>query len=275
MWRGYRFVGKLTLQLSDDSDIEEHPNVDKKSMIRYVRLILLPREGFGSKANGSFRWKQRDIHEKREARKMKIAKLQSELTLNSVLRPRIASVLTGLNDKGINYFRSVQRRIRESPSSEKPETGAPNQPTYDMMLGQLLGDVWRESTVMMEGGKFENGMVTVNGKKIDEKTEAPAWAEGEIPEGKVQKLQEVLGGRLQWHLNELDKRDGDVKKEIEEEEKEMGRKITSDDIKDGWDVSSVAPKKEDPLAERPKKKKVEEIEVLNPGASVSLILSAS
>jgi hypothetical protein len=53
----------------------------------------------------------------------------------------------------------------------------------------------------------------------------------------------------------------------------MSKKITSEDIRDGWDTSSVAPKKEDPLAERPKKKKAvaETIEVLNPGSSVSRV----
>jgi hypothetical protein len=30
----------LSLQLSDDSDIEEHPNIDKKSMIRQAISLL-------------------------------------------------------------------------------------------------------------------------------------------------------------------------------------------------------------------------------------------
>lgn len=31
---------RLTCQLSDDSDIEEHPNVDKKSMIRWAYTLV-------------------------------------------------------------------------------------------------------------------------------------------------------------------------------------------------------------------------------------------
>jgi len=56
------------LELSDDSDIEGHPNVDKKSLIR---------------------WKQRDIHEKREARNHRIAELEAEVACNDVLLTRL------------------------------------------------------------------------------------------------------------------------------------------------------------------------------------------
>lgn len=142
-----------------------------------------------------------------------------------------------------------------------------------MMLSQLLGDVWRESAFLADGGITKNGIVMMDGVKVDEKSEMPSWVEGEIPDSKVQNLQQALEGRLSWHLEELDRRDSEVKKEIEDEEKDMGKKITSEDIREGWDKSSVAPKKEDPLAARPKRKKEKEkeetIELLNPGASVS------
>ncbi|KAK8846665.1 hypothetical protein IAR55_005752 [Kwoniella newhampshirensis] len=241
------------LELSDDSDIEEHPNVDKKSMIR---------------------WKQRDIHEKREARKRHIAQLNSEISLNSVLRPRIESILTGVTQKGVDHFRAVQRRVKESPSDEKPDTCAPNQPTYDMMISQLLQDVFRESTWIVQGAKVEpgSGYVVWEGKKVDEKSGQPDWADGAIPDGKVEGLGKALEERLKWHLDELQKRDEEVKKEIEQEEREQAKKITSEGIKEGWDVSSVAKPKPSPLEDKPKPKKtekVETIEVLNPGASSS------
>ncbi|ODN96495.1 cell division cycle protein 37 [Cryptococcus wingfieldii CBS 7118] len=210
------------LELSDDSDVEEHPNVDKKSMIR---------------------WKQRDIHEKREQRKLQIAKLNSELSLNGILRPRIEAIITGLSANGFDHYRAVQHRIKEAPSDEKPQTGAPNQPTYDMMLGQLLED----------------------------------WATGEIPQGKKEALKEVLEERLKWNVDELVRRDAEVKKEIEKEEAEMRKKITSDDIHEGWDKSTVNPAKQGVWDEKPKpkrapaQKKEETIEVLNPKASSSAL----
>ncbi|CEG19340.1 hsp90 co-chaperone cdc37 [Ceraceosorus bombacis] len=52
------------LELSDDSDVEVHPNVDKKSFIK---------------------WKQRDIHEKRAQAKADMEGLQKELELNANL----------------------------------------------------------------------------------------------------------------------------------------------------------------------------------------------
>lgn len=216
-------------------------------------------------------WKQRDIHEKREARKLKLAKLNSELSLNAVLRPRISTVLTGLNDKGISYIRSVQRRIKEQPSDERPSTGAANQPTYDQMMGQLLSDVWREAAYLTDGAVFEKGSVMKDGKKVDEKTPLPDWAEGDIPESKKEGMGQRLGERLSWHLKELDRRDLEVKKEIGDEEKEQKKHITSEDIREGWSKTSVPEVKPSPLEDRPKgkKEKTEVIEVLNPGASVS------
>ncbi|ORY23805.1 putative Hsp90 co-chaperone Cdc37 [Naematelia encephala] len=244
------------LELSDDSDIEEHPNVDKKSMIK---------------------WKQRDIHEKREARKLKLAKLNSELDLNAVLRPRIVSIAEGVSSKGADYYRSVQRRLREDPSPDKPSTGAANQPTYDQMMGQLLSDVWRESAHLVDGATFDEAKKSVvkDGKKVDEKTGVPDWAEGSLPDGKKEVLATRLEERLRWHLKELDNRDKEVRTEIEELEKEMHKKITSEDIHDGWSKSSVVAPKPSPLEDKPKPNKekastkTETIEVLNPGASTS------
>lgn len=218
------------------------------------------------------RWKQRDIHEKREQRKQKIAKLHSELALNTTLRPRIQTIADGVSSKGVDYYRSVQRRIKENPSDEKPATGAANQPTYDMMIGQLLGDVFREGCWIMEGAQVTNGRVMKDGKVADEKSGEPSWSTGEIPENKKDGLKVVLGERLDWHLKELDRRDKEVKAEIETEEAENKKKITSEDMTEGWNTSSVTKAQASVIDDKPKVKKAQKeqtIEVLNPGASVS------
>lgn len=70
-------VGKLNyskwdnLELSDDSDVEVHPNVDKKSFIR---------------------WKQQDIHEKREIQKQQLEALKAESKINDLLKPMLDKV---------------------------------------------------------------------------------------------------------------------------------------------------------------------------------------
>lgn len=60
------------IELSDDSDIEVHPNVDKKSFIK---------------------WKQRDIHEKRMQRNLEIKSILVQLTMYTRLNERVDHVI--------------------------------------------------------------------------------------------------------------------------------------------------------------------------------------
>ncbi|CCE78198.1 Piso0_000815 [Millerozyma farinosa CBS 7064] len=60
------------LELSDDSDIEVHPNVDKRSFIR---------------------WKQRDIHEKRQQRNIEIKSILVQLRMYARLNERMDYLL--------------------------------------------------------------------------------------------------------------------------------------------------------------------------------------
>ncbi|GAA5994037.1 hypothetical protein JCM11641_001754 [Rhodosporidiobolus odoratus] len=79
------------LQLSDDSDIEVHPNVDKKSMIR---------------------WKQRDIHEKRHQAKQKLSSFPLETALNTSLLSRIDTILSNLRNEGQSYLAREILRLK-------------------------------------------------------------------------------------------------------------------------------------------------------------------
>lgn len=63
------------IELSDDSDIEVHPNVDKKSFIK---------------------WKQRDIHEKRHQRNLEIKSILLQLTMYKKLNERVDYLLKNL-----------------------------------------------------------------------------------------------------------------------------------------------------------------------------------
>lgn len=145
-------------------------------------------------------------------------------------------------------------------------------------MGQLLGDVFREARWIADGkATVSNGQVMKEGQRLDEKSGEPDWSTGELPENKKEPLSQVLHDRLTWHLAELDRRDKEVKLEIETEEKEEKKKITSEDMKEGWSTSSISKPKESVIDDKPKpapsqpKKKAatETIEVLNPGAGVS------
>ena len=146
-----------------------------------------------------------------------------------------------------------------------------------MMMGQLLGDVWRQAAWIVDGAKLEKGVVMKDGNEVDEKTGEPDWTRGAVPDGKKEGLAKALEDRIRWHLAGLDQRDGQVKNEINDEESEQKKKITSEDIKEGWSQSTVAPPKPSPLEDKPKAKSKsaaketnDTIEVLNPSAVASV-----
>ncbi|QFZ28886.1 putative hsp90 co-chaperone protein [Clavispora lusitaniae] len=68
------------IELSDDSDIEVHPNVDKRSFIR---------------------WKQRDIHEKRHQRNIEIKSILIQLTMYAKLNKRVDYLLDNLSSNDL------------------------------------------------------------------------------------------------------------------------------------------------------------------------------
>ncbi|KAF8842144.1 hypothetical protein BDN67DRAFT_409587 [Paxillus ammoniavirescens] len=231
------------LELSDDSDIEGHPNVDKRSLIR---------------------WKQRDIHEKREVRKHKIEALKAEIDCNKVLEPRLKRVreriagalgtgegelaedaAVGMTNTGLVFFQYLVERLQTSPSPAAPPTNAKDQPTYDAMILSLLLQIYD----------------TVKALPKDDQEKG------------------VLDG-LEKHVKQLGEHTRKLEGEFNAELKEQHKHITSDDIKEGWESKYVPPKPEPPPIENAitdaatKKKKTTitkstTYEVLNPGASSS------
>ncbi|KAH9939808.1 Cdc37 N terminal kinase binding-domain-containing protein [Amylocystis lapponica] len=207
-----------TLELSDDSDIEGHPNVDKKSLIR---------------------WKQRDIHEKRDMQRQRIAQLQADVACNAVLEPRLRTITQDVASKGPAHFSSLVERFRTQPSPDAPPTNAPEQKTYDEMLLSLLLTVWEDAK-----------------KEGVDKDDA--------------RLRDVLVKGLKTHETRMAEHQQKLRDELALLEEEQKKKITSDDIHDGFDSHYVPPKPEPPpvkgaLIDTPtSKKKTTEFEVINP-----------
>ncbi|TCD66605.1 hsp90 co-chaperone Cdc37 [Steccherinum ochraceum] len=205
------------LELSDDSDIEGHPNVDKKSLVR---------------------WKQRDIHEKREQRRMRIAQLQADLACNDVLAPRIKQIKQDVEEKGSAHFSQLVEKFKTQPSPDRPPTNAPNQQTYDEMLLSLLLGVWEDA------------------KKEGIDKDSP-------------RLNDTLVKGLQTHITRLAEHQEKMRKDLAVEEEEQKKKITSDDMHDGFDSHYVPPKPAPPPIkgahiDTPKSKSTKtEYEVLN------------
>ncbi|KAI0252376.1 Cdc37 N terminal kinase binding-domain-containing protein [Lactifluus subvellereus] len=208
------------LELSDDSDIEGHPNVDKKSLIR---------------------WKQRDIHEKREARNHRITELEAEVACNDVLLTRLRAFRPQLAQSGPSRFSSEVERLHTNPSPEAPPTKAPNPVSYDGMILRLLETIAKEA--QERAGSDQD------------------------------KLEKLLEERLDVHLQKLSDVTEERRKERETLLKEKAKHITMDDLHDGFESKYVPAKPEPPLITGKGKEKstttTTHIEVLNPEAPSS------
>lgn len=202
------------LELSDDSDIEVHPNIDKKSFIK---------------------WKQRDIHEKRQERQLEKDALRAEISTNDSLAPRLLELVEKSKAEGSSYYSREVARL-SAGRQERGNKDGPNGPTIDDMILSLLLQIQQQDNVKGKSG---------------------------------QELDEALVTELQGHQEKLAARQVQAKFELEQMEKEDSKKITSDSIRDGWNSGYVAPAEPQPEVEKKKgdkgKKKATEttIETLN------------
>lgn len=105
------------LELSDDSDIEVHPNVDKKSFIR---------------------WRQRDIHEKRAVRKQKMEDIKGAMAMNRRLLSRISEMETVLEKESPSDPYVLLGSFLEAKKSEDMDSAIPGGMSYHHMLMSLL-----------------------------------------------------------------------------------------------------------------------------------------
>ncbi|OQN98514.1 hypothetical protein B0A48_15775 [Cryoendolithus antarcticus] len=197
------------LELSDDSDIEVHPNVDKRSFIRA---------------------KQNQIHQQRHERKGRIATLRYERIINEGLLGRIGALVKTLEEQKGRYedgkagdevdegvFEALVEVTSDASLGEDSPPRAPEgvhkneqQPKYSQMLGALVDQV-----------KLE----------VDRcKTQGPARHEAYVKE-------------VQSHLEKVQGLQKDLEVELRRLEKEEGEKITSDSIHDGFSISQVSKEK--------------------------------
>ncbi|KAG7088346.1 hypothetical protein E1B28_012350 [Marasmius oreades] len=191
------------LELSDDSDIEGHPNVDKRSLIR---------------------WKQRDIHEKRESRKHKIANLQAQIDCNNVLLPRIREIYENISSPSSStptttYFNSLVEQLEKNPSKDCPPGNDPSKPehTYDGMILNLLQQVSTKAKQEVQDGSV-------------------------LESEKQEKLAKALVAGMKFHCEELKKTIDRDAAELDSESKEQKKHITSEDLHDGFSNKYVPPK---------------------------------
>ncbi|KAJ7594827.1 hsp90-like protein [Mycena floridula] len=219
------------IELSDDSDIEEHPNVDKKSFIRM---------------------KQRHIHEAREERKQKIGYLRAQIDCNKIILPRIESIYASLTSPDTPspqaFFNSLVEQLEKNPSRDCPPGNDPSklEHTYD---GMIL-DLFRQVTATAKEKVKSNASLTASEKD--------------------EQLAKALSDGIRFHVLKLKETiDNDIKT-LAAEEKEQHKHITSEDLRDGFSSKYVAPKPAPgpvPTTKPKKKATTTEYEVLNPTPS--------
>ncbi|RFU29984.1 hypothetical protein B7463_g6368, partial [Scytalidium lignicola] len=138
------------LELSDDSDIEVHPNVDKRSFIRA---------------------KQNQIHQQRLERKHKIETYKYERVINDGLLKRINALLTALQShksegESRNPDELIFQAIMESvgdPSEDQPppppegvHTQEKELPSYSKMMASLVDQVKAKVDEENSPNRFES-----------------------------------------------------------------------------------------------------------------------
>lgn len=116
------------IELSDDSDIEVHPNVDKRSFINA---------------------KRRQIHETRAVRKQNITNIRMELSMNDVLLKRLTKLISTLESSSTSKSpEEVVLQALVDISSEEGEQKTPplppNTPTYAQMMASLVDSIKKE-----------------------------------------------------------------------------------------------------------------------------------
>lgn len=133
------------LELSDDSDIEVHPNVDKRSFIRA---------------------KQNQIHQQRYERRHQIETLKYERIVNDGLLQRIDTLLAALRSHGADardpdeFMMQALMEVMGDPAEDqppKPPEGVHSkseQPRYSQMMASLVDQVKKEAEESKSDGNW-------------------------------------------------------------------------------------------------------------------------
>jgi len=158
------------------------------------------------------RWKQRDIHEKREERNFKIARFEAQINCNNVLLPRITELTKTLKSEGspstlISVYNSFVDKIQTNPSPDCPPGNDPTkiEQTYDGMILSLL-------------------------RQVGEKAKERVSAAGTTASDKEERLAKEIVVEMQMHVKHLGETIAKDSKELEGLYAEKKKHITSEDI---------------------------------------------
>ncbi|QLL31928.1 hypothetical protein HG536_0C00950 [Torulaspora globosa] len=115
------------IELSDDSDIEVHPNVDKRSFIK---------------------WKQQSIHEKRLKRNQDIKNLETQINMYASLNRRVDKLLENLKDSDLVVKDTLAKFLNANFDKHEKSMGDnvdPDIPSYNEMVEDLFEQLERDA----------------------------------------------------------------------------------------------------------------------------------
>ncbi|GME93508.1 unnamed protein product [[Candida] boidinii] len=224
------------IELSDDSDIEVHPNVDKKSFIK---------------------WKQRDIHEKRIQRENDIKSLKVQKEMYIQLNKRVDSMLINLpQDQFTNETLRNEYLNSKFDKNEKCELdGTSNDtPTYNEMVEdlftQMVGDLEKEN-------KNPNDYELLKSKIKEHRAKIETVLQQIDP-----KLDELLKEKAH-HITSEDIHDGWNSSFVNKDKENAAPAVSTD----AASASASASDKKDTTTTNTKKESVTTIETLNTSTS--------
>ncbi|ODQ78712.1 hypothetical protein BABINDRAFT_8956 [Babjeviella inositovora NRRL Y-12698] len=190
------------IELSDDSDIEVHPNVDKKSFIK---------------------WKQRDIHEKRAQRDQDIRTLTVQTAMYKHLNLRV-DYLLGLPDAEFTSeaARDTALRAKYDPAEKFVSEDSQDTPTYNEMIEDLFTQIGEDMTKDGE---------QLNAETLRRRVVAHRERIGGVMEEQEKKLAQLIEEKS-YHISSADMHTGFEKSFLNKSEgvaepsKELPTKVT-------------------------------------------------
>lgn len=216
------------IELSDDSDIEVHPNVDKNSFIR---------------------WKQRDIHEKRHQRNIEIKSILVQLTMYAKLNKRVDFILQSCANSELLDDKAVMARVNS-------EFSALEKFNYDA-LKKEQGDSLRKGLRDLEFSKEEIENTPTYNEMIED-----LFVQIKEDHPEAQLLGDALAGYIREHRAKID--DILLKQTVKLDDLLYQKLllISSDDYHTGFDRSFM--NKDDEAKPQPKPKEtVTTVETIN------------
>ncbi|KAH6622678.1 Cdc37 N terminal kinase binding-domain-containing protein [Chaetomium tenue] len=217
------------LELSDDSDIEVHPNVDKRSFIRA---------------------KQNQIHMERQQRKLQIEAYKHQRVVNEALIQRLSVIISAVQSQNTSSdqpadtdpsdiaFKTTVELALRNPEDDTPpprpdgisDPDSPPLPRYSKMVATVLDEVNK------------------------------ALARRHIKDRTLRF--EALIEELKMHIRNIEDAQKELAEKLDELEQQSSKKITSDNYRVGFDTSHVS--KSAPAEKKLSSSSKSKMELLNP-----------